>query len=136
MLLVHAGNRVDAESSKAPARFPAEHVPVMRNRLGRLLEHAEPKVVVSAAAAGSDLLLLQEALRLSLAVHVVLPFARDVFRERSVADRGSEWVEAYDRVLDTVTRRGDSCAVVELDLPDTTEGYRQGNQALLDQCTV
>ena len=132
MLIVHAGNRVDAERSDSPARFPAEHVPVMRNRLGRLLEHAEPKVVVSAAAAGSDLSILQEALRLSLAVHVVLPFARDVFRERSVADRGSEWVEAYDRVLDTVTRRGDSCTLVELDLPDTTEGYRQGNQALLD----
>lgn len=132
MLLVHAGNRVDADGDGSPGRFPAGQVPYVRYRLGRLLAHLRPDVVVSAAAAGSDLVVLQEALRLGLAVHVVLPFARETFRERSVADRGGDWAEAFDRVLDTVTGGAAGCALVEHDLPGTAAGFRQGNQILLD----
>ena len=95
MLVVHAGNRVDAEGGRTPARFPPEQVPVVRARLGRLLKHMRPLVVVSAAAAGSDLLVLEEALGLGIAVHVVLPAPRDDFRERSVADRGPVWLSAF-----------------------------------------
>lgn len=132
MIVVHAGNRVDAEGAGAPGRFPPDQVEVVRGRLARLLGHLCPEVVVTAAAAGSDLLVLQEALRLGLAVHVVLPSARDVFRERSVADRGPSWTAAYEQVLDAVAARADTCVLVEHDLPETTEGYRRGNQALLD----
>src|SRR5918997_2468297 len=122
VLVVHAGNRVDADGAGAPGRFPPDQVDVVRARLARLLTHLRPEVVVSAAAAGSDLLVLQEALRLSLAVHVVLPFTREIFRERSVADRGGDWAEAFDRVLDTVTGGAAGCALVEHDLPDTAAG--------------
>ena len=132
MRVVHAGNRVDADVGTNPRRFPASQVPVMRERLGRLLESLRPEVVVSAAAAGADLLLLQEALRLGFAVHVVLPSRREMFRERSVVDRGDVWIESYDRVLDVVARRPDSCALVEHDLPAIPEGYREGNQVVLD----
>ena len=133
MIVVHAGNRVDAQGAEAPGRFPPDQVDVVRGRLARLLENLRPDVVVTSAAAGSDLLVLEEALRLGIAVHVVLPSAREVFRARSVADRGAYWTAAYDRVLAAVAPGGDSCVLVELDLPDTTEGYRQGNQALLDR---
>ena len=132
MLVVHAGNRVDAEGGRTPARFPPEQVPVVRARLGRLLKHMRPLVVVSAAAAGSDLLVLEEALGLGIAVHVVLPAPRDDFRERSVADRGPAWLAAFDRVLHAVVSQGERCRLIEHDLPDTVEGYRQGNQKLLD----
>jgi tetratricopeptide (TPR) repeat protein len=132
VLVVHAGNRVDADGAGAPGRFPPDQVDVVRARLARLLAHLRPEVVVSAAAAGSDLLVLQEALRLGLAVHVVLPSPRDVFRERSVADRGAAWTAAYDRVLDAVTAGGDRCALVEHTFPGTPGGYCAGNQALLD----
>src|SRR3712207_1635597 len=132
VLVVHAGNRVDADGAEAPGRFPPDQVDVVRARLARLLAHVRPEVVVSAAAAGSDLLVLQEALRLGLAVHVVLPSPRNVFRERSVADRGPSWTAAYDQVLAAVTAGGDACAPVEHALPDTDEGYPQGNQAPLD----
>src|SRR3954453_6577095 len=102
VMVVHAGNRVDAAGARAPGRFPPDQVDVLRARLARLLAHVRPEVVVTAAPAGSDLLVLQEALRLGLAVHVVLPSARGAFRERSVADRGPSWTAAYDRVLDAV----------------------------------
>jgi hypothetical protein len=85
----YAGNRVDAADRGGPSRFPESQVPFVRERLARLVEALRPRVVVSAAAAGADLLLLEEALAVKgLAVHVVLPFAAPRFRETSVADRG------------------------------------------------
>lgn len=132
MLVVHAGNRVDAENGPGPVRFPPEQVPVVRARLGRLLEHLRPLVVVSAAAAGADLVVLEEALRLGIAVHVVLPAPRDDFRQQSVADRGPAWLDAFDRVLDAVAAQGERCRLVEHALPATVEGYHRGNQKLLD----
>jgi tetratricopeptide (TPR) repeat protein len=132
MYVVHAGNRVDGEDRSAGSRFPASQVPFVRTRLAGLLEQLHPEAVVSAAAAGADLILLEEALRLKLAVHVVLPFGRDKFRDESVADQGQAWVESYERVLDAIARRPDDCRLVEHDLAATPAGFREGNQVLFD----
>lgn len=132
MYVVHAGNRVDGEDGSAGSRFPPSQVSFVRLRLARLLEQLRPEVVVSAVAAGADLLMVEEALRLKLAVHVVLPFARDQFRDESVADRGQDWVDAFDRVLDAIAHRSVDCRLVEHSLEPTPDGFREGNQILLD----
>jgi hypothetical protein len=131
MILVHAGNRVDAGDRGGPSRFPESQVPFVRERLAKLVETLRPRVVVSAAAAGADLLLLEEALAIKgLAVHVVLPFAAPRFRETSVADRGNAWIERYDRVLALVREREGSQVDEHEESPDDA-GFRAGNQLLI-----
>jgi hypothetical protein len=130
MILVHAGNRVDG-ADRDPPRFPEAQVEFVERRLGRLLDALRPRVVVSAAAAGADLLLLEQALAINddIAVHVVLPFAADVFRDTSVADRGAAWTDRFDRVL--AMADGDRCQVFEHGLTLDDEGYREGNRLLI-----
>jgi hypothetical protein len=129
MILVHAGNRVDGPD-RDPPRFPESQVEFVERRLGRLLDALRPRVVVSAAAAGADLLLLEQALAIDdVAVHVVLPFAADAFRDTSVADCGAAWTDRYDRVL--AMADGDRCQVFEHRLTPDDEGYREGNRLLI-----
>src|SRR3712207_9109193 len=73
VLVVHAGNRVDADGAAAPGRFPPDQVDVVRARLARLLAHLRPEVAVSAAAAGAAPLVLQDAPRARLAAPPALP---------------------------------------------------------------
>ncbi|HET7516936.1 MAG TPA: hypothetical protein VFN05_04410, partial [Actinomycetes bacterium] len=132
MILVHAGNRVDAGDRGGPPRFPESQVPFVRERLARLVQALRPRVVVSAAAAGADLLLLEQALAVKgLAVHVVLPFAASRFRETSVADRGNSWTEQYDRVLALVREREGSQVYEHGESPDDA-GFRAGNRLLVE----
>jgi hypothetical protein len=89
MILVHAGNRVDGPERTGPPRFPESQVAFVQKRLARLLDALRPRIVVSAAAAGADLLLLELALATEGgAVLIVLPFAATAFRVASVADGG------------------------------------------------
>lgn len=60
------------------------------------------RVLVCSAACGSDLLALGVARELGIRRRVVLPFARAIFREKSVVDRPGDWGERYDRALDEV----------------------------------
>jgi hypothetical protein len=131
MIVVHAGNRVDGPD-RSPSRFPESQVAFVEKRLAGLLDALRPRVVVSAAAAGADLLLLEQALAIErVAVHVVLPFAAPRFREASVADRGGVWTERYDRVLSLVRAR-EGCQVIELDEAPGDAGYRAGNRLLVE----
>lgn len=132
MILVHAGNRVDSADDPGPPRFPERQAAFVQQRLTRFVDAVRPRIVVSAAAAGADLLLLESALATpGVAVHVVLPFAATQFRETSVADRGASWTERYDRVLVAVHERAE-CELIEFsDVPDD-RGYRAGNRHLID----
>jgi tetratricopeptide (TPR) repeat protein len=132
MILVHAGNRVDAADRRGSSRFPESQVPFVEWRLGRFLGTLRPRVVVSAAAAGADLLLLEQALAIEgIDVHVVLPFRASDFRARSVADRGDAWGERYDRLLSLVEGRAGS-RVIEHDQTPDDAGYRAGNRLLVE----
>ena len=130
VILVHAGNRVDAPDRDAAPRFPPSQVEFVRFRLSRLLDVLRPEVV-SAAAAGADLVLLEEALRLRLQVHVVLPCARDRFLEASVADLGDEWAHRYERVVAALAHSKGS-RLIEHDEAIDGAGLRRGNGHLLD----
>src|SRR3954463_10142053 len=78
MLLVHAGNRVDAPD-RADPRFPLEHLHDVHLRIGRLLAALSPRGVVSSAAAGADLIVLEEAASRGIPIHVVLPLVAPEF---------------------------------------------------------
>jgi hypothetical protein len=132
MILVHAGNRVDAADRSGPSRFPESQVPFVKARLARLVDALRPRIVVSAAAAGADLLLLEQALATEgVAVHVVLPFAATTFRQASVADLGGAWTERYDRLLSLVQDREGSW-VYEYEESPGDAGYRAGNRLLVE----
>jgi len=127
VLLVHSGNRIDLAGRRV-VRFPSTQVPVVQARIARLLETLRPTDVVSAAAAGADLIVLEEAIRLGINVHVVLTVARDEFVEQSVMDAGPEWVTRFESVVRHVSTV-DGCSLTESDDAPDHEWYL----AALDQ---
>jgi hypothetical protein len=132
MILVHAGNRVDSPDRPGPPRFPEGQVAFLQRRLARFVDVLRPRIVVSAAAAGADLLLIENALATpGVAVHIVLPFTASQFRETSVADRGASWTDRYDRVR-SVARQRAGCELIEFGEAPDDAGYRAGNQHLID----
>ncbi len=97
-----------------------------------LLQILEPAGIVSAAAAGADLLLAEAALDRAVPLHVVLPCPRARFQEVSVADQGPRWVLAFERVLNHVAQDTRS-SLEELTLEPDDAGFRMANQVLLDR---
>lgn len=87
-------------------------MPVVRERVGRVLDALCPSSVVSAAAAGADLIVLQEAIQRGIDVHVILPIAVQEFVDRSVSDAGPEWVSRFEAVLHHVSTH-DRCSVMQ-----------------------
>ena len=101
----------------------------MRARVAKLLDALRPSDVVSAAAAGADLIVLEEAIHRGIGTHVVLPIARDEFVSRTVIDAGSEWVTLFNSV-DAVSRaRG--CSVTQGDAAPGHEWYLAAHDQLL-----
>ena len=103
---------------------------MVASRVAHLLATLHPFAVVSAAAAGADLVVLEEALRQGIRAHVVLPIGRADFVEQSVADAGPEWVQRFDGVLAQVGA-DDRCSVVEGDAEPETAWYVAGHDQLL-----
>jgi len=99
VLIVHAGNRIDAPDRQVP-RFPASQVTAVAQRVGRLFDVMKPAGVVSAPAAGADLIVLDEARKRSIPLHVFLPIREDEFVRESVSDHDDEWLEMFDDVID------------------------------------
>lgn len=125
MWIVHAGNRVDG-ADRDPPRFPERNIAHVEQRLRRFLGELRPTGVVSAAAAGSDVLILDVAGSLGVRTEVVLPLPVDEFERRSVDDRGPGWRDRYRRVLDTAT------SVVVHDLSDRDDWYLRANDVIVD----
>jgi hypothetical protein len=125
MFIVHTGNRID-EPDRDPPRFPADHASEVGRRLEILFGALQPEGLVSAAAAGADLLALEAAAAAGVPTTIALPLSRDEFRRRSVEDQGGDWVVRYEAAL----ARAD--AVVEHDLSDRDDWYLVGNEVILD----
>jgi len=131
---VHAGNRIDIAGRRS-VRFTETEVPTVAARVAHLLAALHPTAVVSAAAAGADLIVLGEAIKAGVAVHVVLPIGRDAFVEQSVADAGREWVERFDTVV-AHANSDPRCTVVEGDARPDTSWYLEGHDQLLRRAEV
>ena len=103
---------------------------MVADRVAHLLTTLQPAAVVSAAAAGADLIVLAEAIRLGIGAHVVLPIGRDDFVDQSVADAGPEWVQRFHAVMDHIAS-DPACTVVQGDAEPDTAWYIDGHDQLL-----
>src|SRR5215813_6025457 len=68
-VIVEAGRRVDAADATV-VRFPPQNVPEVREKIRRLLEMQKPVAIVSSAACGADLLLLDVAGGMNVPCHI------------------------------------------------------------------
>jgi hypothetical protein len=130
VLLVHGGNRPD-EDGRSPPRLPAGRLDAVGEALARVVAALQPSGVVSAGAAGADLLVLDAAARLGVPVHIVVPIAEAQFVAQSVEDAGGDWVERWDGVV-AAARADPASSVVSLELAADSDWYREANGALLD----
>lgn len=129
VLIVHAGNRIDAPGRAEP-RFPASQVPAVAQRVGRLFDVLRPAGVVSAPAAGSDLLVLDQARRRGIPLHVLVPIDAEEFVRASVADHDAEWLDLYRSLLDHAHSDDDS-TVCQIDKAERDDWFLDANDDLL-----
>ena len=128
---MHAGNRIDL-ANRTTARFTSTQVPEVRATVGRVLDALQPVAVVSAAAAGADLIVLQEAIERGIAVHVVLPIPVRDFVKQSVIDAGPVWVLRFEAVLDHVANDIHSSILQGDEFPDD-DWFLTAHDQLLDR---
>lgn len=129
MFIVHAGNRIDAPG-RANGRFPPSQVDEVAQRVGRLFDVMQPAGVVSAPAAGADLVVLDEARRRGIPLHVVLPIDAEQFMRVSVADHPEEWMVRYRAVIDHA-RSDPRSSIHQIDKGEREGWFLDANQDLL-----
>lgn len=130
MIIALAGRRIDAPDADLP-RFPLSNVDIVRGRLYKLLSEKEPAALVCSAACGADLLALSVAGDLGIRRRVVLPFAREQFRETSVVDRPGDWGSLFDTICDEVSDNED--LVILGCSKDDKAAYSAASTAILDE---
>lgn len=130
MVVALAGRRVDAPDASV-RRFPAENAEPVNQHIREFMQSHQVRALVCAAACGADILALEAAGELGLRRRVVLPFDRAAFRATSVVDRGGDWGERYDRIIDAAVGCGE---LVEF-AHDKDDGqtYFTGNLEILEQ---
>jgi hypothetical protein len=124
-IIVEAGRRVDA-SDATVVRFPPQNVPNVRKRIREVLAKQKPSAVVSSAACGADLLLLDAAIEIHVPCYILLPSDPEAFRVSSVTDRPGNWGELYSNAIRT-------SKVQVLKVPEGQQGYLETNLKLLDR---
>ena len=107
-VIVGTGHRVDGPDRKTP-RFPntPDAIAKARSWLRQQLEAEKAKTrgVVSGiggAASGTDLLFHEVCAELGIPTTVALPIPRDDYCQQSVIDGGPDWVESFNRLLDSM----------------------------------
>ena len=129
MVIALAGRRIDAADT--PPRFPAANAAAVKQQITEFLQAHQARSLVCAAACGADILALEAAGELGLHRRVMLPFDRATFRASSVIDRGADWGERYDRIVDEAVATGD---LVEAALdPDDGQTWYTGNLDILNE---
>jgi hypothetical protein len=124
-----AGRRVDRERI-IPPRFPEARVPSVRREIAGLLAQERAVALVSSAACGADLIGLEEAERLGLRRRIVLPFAPERFRDKSVVDCPGDWISAFERVIATASATGD-LVVLDESPADSRRAFAAANRRII-----
>lgn len=97
------GHRLTDESETAPGRFAADLETRVGQRIAEVVRRHPPGYAYGSLASGADILWAEALLAADSELHVILPFARDEFIERSVAPSGAGWVDRFHRCLDAAT---------------------------------
>jgi hypothetical protein len=100
--VVHfCGHRIAAAGEAG--RFPAAAEDKVTARIRVEVDRHPATYAYGALASGGDILWAEALLASGAELHVVLPFARDEFRETSVRSAGEGWVERFERCLAAAT---------------------------------
>ena len=132
MIYALAGRRIDLPNAER-ARFPMRNLELVRTRLRTLFEGHTHETLVCSAACGADLLALEVAGELAWRRRVILPFARERFRETSVTDRPGDWGRLYDQVLDAVQSARD--LLIE-STPAAKDPYAFATDRILEEAAI
>jgi hypothetical protein len=130
MVVALVGRRVDAPQAEAQ-RFPPVNLICVRERIRAALISSRVRFLVCSAACGADLLALDVAGDLGIRRRIVLPFARERFRNTSVTDRPGDWGPLFDRILSEVEASGN--VVVLADAGDGDKAYSAANRSILEE---
>jgi hypothetical protein len=133
MVVALAGRRIDMLGAEKK-HFPLANVARVRERISNWFEQHEVHTLVCSAACGADLLALEVAGRLGIRRCVILPFPQEQFRATSVVDRGGDWGERFDAILDVVKARGD-LSILGHTLENET-AYLETNHEILALATL
>jgi hypothetical protein len=126
-----AGRRIDAEDAKE-RRFPSTAVERVKDDLRQLLTEHRIGTLVCSAACGADIVALEAALELGLRRVIVLPFERARFRSTSVVDRGGDWGERFDKLLDAPDA-GRELIVLNPPAGSEEQAYAQATRRILEE---
>lgn len=133
MKIALAGRRIDVLQAESP-RFPLANAPIVRERLRTLFAARKADTLVCSAACGADLLALSAAKDLGLECRIILPFARDRFRETSVTDRPGDWGSLFDELCQEAEATGN---LIILDSAgEDNEAYLAANKRILDEVVL
>ncbi len=99
-IIVFSGHMLDFPQRLArERRFPAELEPVVTSEIRRVLTLSLPAIGFSSAAAGSDILFLEQMKSLEQTYHILLSGPQTEFTERSVKYAEADWGDRFQKVL-------------------------------------
>lgn len=84
----------------ARGRFPADAEALVAERIAEVVARHPVAFAYGALAGGADIMWAEALLAGGSELHVLLPFARQEFVERSVAACGAGWVARFERCLE------------------------------------
>ncbi len=132
MIIVYAGAQAD-ETGRSEPRLPPGAEGDLLTRVRGLLHSLKPRLLIGAAASGSDIIIAETARMEQIEVRLSLPFGVEDFRESSVLIRGERWGLRFDRLLDGI---GPAGIGVGQDMPGTESVYLRHNAVLLEEATA
>ena len=130
MILALAGRRIDDPRGK-DIGFPINNIASVRSRLKALFISLKPSVLVCSGSCGADLLALEVAGELGIPRSMVIPFAPELFKSRSVEDRPGDWTALFDRIYEQV-RREEKVLIMNY-RADDFDAYRKTNIDILNR---
>jgi hypothetical protein len=95
------GHRLADEDTDG--RFGADLEGPVAERVAEVVRRHPPGYAYGSLAGGADILWAEALLEAGSELHVILPFAREEFIERSVASSGPGWTDRFERCLSAAT---------------------------------
>jgi class 3 adenylate cyclase len=100
VVIVFSGHMLDSPERPPPERrFPPELEAAVAAEIRRVLTLSLPAIGFSSAAAGSDILFLEQMKSLEQTYHVLLSGPQREFKDRSVNYAGANWGERFQKLL-------------------------------------